>query len=357
MNIVLAIVIGIIAFLAGIGLAYSLLENRLNAQEQRHRARTRREIEDVERISAERMQKRIDALKAQYETQIQQLTHQLELAQAPPEPIVEPVPDEPEASLAETPETPETPETIVEPIVEPISEPEPEPITVIGESETIVESISELEPESIAVIDEPEEPETIVEPIAEPEAEPIAVTDELEEPETIVESISELEPEPIAVTPAYQDPPTTLEFGDEEDDLNTVAISVDAATIAPPPITLEDLKTIPYSAQSAIRLQLATNLLTLLQTQSHIELSKPLLINVLKRFSQDPTPQLRELAVLCLSKIRSPLVVPLLRQRLRDTEVAVVKAANTALEPWRGRGKLKASKSSKLKLKTRRPSN
>jgi len=330
MNIVLAIVIGIIAFLAGIGLAYSLLENRLNVQEQRHRARTRREIEDVERISAERMQKRIDALKAQYETQIQQLTHQLELAQAPPEPIVEPIS-------------------------------EPEPIAVIDEPESslpepIVESISELEPEPIAVIDEPESslPEPIVEPISELEPEPIAVIDELEEPEPIVEPISELEPEPIAVTPAYQDPPTTLEFGD---DLNTSAISVDATTIAPPPITLEDLKTIPYSANSATRLQLATNLLTLLQTQSHIELSQPLLINVLKRFSQDPTPQLRELAVLCLSKIRSPLVVPLLRQRLRDTDVAVVKAANEALEPWRGRGKLKASKPSKLKPKTRRPSN
>ena len=60
-------------------------------------------------------------------------------------------------------------------------------------------------------------------------------------------------------------PPTTLEFGD---DLNTSAISVDATTIAPPPITLEDLKTIPYSANSATRLQLATNLLTLLQTLS-----------------------------------------------------------------------------------------
>jgi len=246
-----------------------------------------------------------------------------------------------------------------EPIVEPISE--PEPIAVIDEPESslpepIVESISELEPEPIAVIDEPESslPEPIVEPISELEPEPIAVIDELEEPEPIVEPISELEPEPIAVTPAYQDPPTTLEFGD---DLNTSAISVDATTIAPPPITLEDLKTIPYSANSATRLQLATNLLTLLQTQSHIELSQPLLINVLKRFSQDPTPQLRELAVLCLSKIRSPLVVPLLRQRLRDTDVAVVKAANEALEPWRGRGKLKASKPSKLKPKTRRPSN
>ncbi|MFZ9739484.1 MAG: hypothetical protein ACO3EZ_15905, partial [Prochlorotrichaceae cyanobacterium] len=78
MSIILAIVIGLIALLAGVGMAYSLLEHRLNVQEQRHRTRTRRDIEEVERSYTERMQQRIDALKSQYETQIQQLTNQLE---------------------------------------------------------------------------------------------------------------------------------------------------------------------------------------------------------------------------------------------------------------------------------------
>jgi len=284
MSIVLAIVIGIIAFLAGIGLAYSLLENRLNAQEQRHRARTRRDIEDLERVSADRMQKRIDALKSQYETQIQQLTQQLESAQAVQS------------------------SGIVEPEV------------VSSLTETIVES----------------------EPISEPEPEPIAETPEPEVP-------------PVLATPTYEELPTTLEFSDIDtpSEPELLPVTPSPVTIAPPTpeITLEDLKTIPYSPLLETHIQLAKNLLTLLQNQPHIELSKPLLIQVLKRFSQDPSPQLRELAVLCLSNIRSPLVVPLLRQRLRDTDVVVIKAANQALEPWRTHGKVKPNKPSKLKSK------
>ena len=203
MNIVLAIVIGIIAFLAGIGLAYSLLENRLNVQEQRHRARTRRDIEDLERVSADRMQKRIDALKSQYETQIQQLTQQLESAQAVQSSgIVEP---EVVSSLTET-------------IVEPELEPEPTPES---ESETIVET-----PEVVSSL-----PEPIVEPELTPEPEPIvdihevvsSLTETIVEPAVEAESVLEPEPEPIAetpepevppvlATPTYEELPTTLEF-------------------------------------------------------------------------------------------------------------------------------------------------
>jgi hypothetical protein len=346
MSIVLAIVIGIIAFLAGIGLAYSLLENRLNVQEQRHRARTRREVEDVERVSADRMQKRIDALKSQYETQIQQLTHQLELAQleskqAPPaivEPIVEPEPEpepivetpEPEASLSEA---------IVEPAVEPepVLEPEPEPIVETPEPEA---SLSE------AIVEPAVEPEPVLEP----------------EPEPIVET-PEPEASPVLATPTYEELPTTLEFSDadtsepeqpsEPEQSSVPPVPPSPVTIAPatPQITLEDLQTLPFSADRKTHLQLATHLLTLLQTQPYIELSKRSLLKVLKGFSQDPTPELRELAVLCLSHIRSPLVVPLLRQRLRDTDVAVVKAANEALEPWRAHSKPKPSKLKSRKLK------
>ena len=342
MSIVLAIVIGIIAFLAGIGLAYSLLENRLNAQEQRHRARTRRDIEDLERVSADRMQKRIDALKSQYETQIQQLTQQLESAQAVQssgivepevvssltetivEPELEPEPT-PESESETIVETPEVVSSLPEPIVEPELTPEPEPIVDIHE---VVSSLTETIVES--------------EPISEPEPEPIAETPEPEVP-------------PVLATPTYEELPTTLEFSDIDtpSEPELLPVTPSPVTIAPPTpeITLEDLKTIPYSPLIETHIQLAKNLLTLLQNQPHIELSKPLLIQVLKRFSQDPSPQLRELAVLCLSNIRSPLVVPLLRQRLRDTDVVVVKAANQALEPWRTHGKVKPNKPSKLKAK------
>jgi len=350
MSIVLAIVIGIIAFLAGIGLAYSLLENRLNAQEQRHRARTRRDIEDLERVSADRMQKRIDALKSQYETQIQQLTQQLESAQAVQSSgIVEP---EVVSSLTET---------IVEPELEPEPTPEPElepepivetPEVVSSLPEPIVEPEPISEPEPETIVDTPEVvsslTETIVEPaveaesVLEPEPEPIAETPEPEVP-------------PVLATPTYEELPTTLEFSDIDtpSEPELLPVTPSPVTIAPPTpeITLEDLKTIPYSPLLETHIQLAKNLLTLLQNQPHIELSKPLLIQVLKRFSQDPSPQLRELAVLCLSNIRSPLVVPLLRQRLRDTDVVVIKAANQALEPWRTHGKVKPNKPSKLKAK------
>jgi hypothetical protein len=164
-------------------------------------------------------------------------------------------------------------------------------------------------------------------------------------------------------TPTYEELPTTLEFSDadtsepeqpsEPEQSSVPPVPPSPVTIAPatPQITLEDLQTLPFSADRKTHLQLATHLLTLLQTQPYIELSKRSLLKVLKGFSQDPTPELRELAVLCLSHIRSPLVVPLLRQRLRDTDVAVVKAANEALEPWRAHSKPKPSKLKSRKLK------
>lgn len=301
MSIILAIVIGLIALLAGVGMAYSLLEHRLNVQEQRHRTRARRDIEEVERSYTERMQQRIDALKSQYDTQIQQLTNQLEATpqietvKAQYEAQIQDLTQQLAAAQATPTATPATETNIALAI-----EPEPSP---------------SLEPDLALEATEPTD---------------LAELMELTEPTALAEAP---EPTESTLTPA----------------------PLQTKTIAPRSsgITLEDLTTLPYISQDTSRIELAEGLLEALQGQSCLEISPTFLFQTLKRLSQDPLPRLRELAVLCLAQTHSSRSIPLLRPRLWDTDLTVVQAANQALEFWRPHGKLKPQKG---KSKPRKPS-
>ncbi|MEY2979296.1 MAG: HEAT repeat domain-containing protein [Prochlorotrichaceae cyanobacterium] len=313
MSIILAIVIGLIALLAGVGMAYSLLEHRLNVQEQRHRTRARRDIEEVERSYTERMQQRIDALKSQYDTQIQQLTNQLEAT-----PQIETVKAQYEAQIQDltqqlaaaqaTPTATPATETNIALAIEPEPSPSLEPDL----------ALEATEPTDLAELMELTEPTDLAELM------------ELTEPTALAEAP---EPTESTLTPA----------------------PLQTKTIAPRSsgITLEDLTTLPYISQDTSRIELAEGLLEALQGQSCLEISPTFLFQTLKRLSQDPLPRLRELAVLCLAQTHSSRSIPLLRPRLWDTDLTVVQAANQALEFWRPHGKLKPQKG---KSKPRKPS-
>lgn len=60
------------------------------------------------------------------------------------------------------------------------------------------------------------------------------------------------------------------------------------------------------------------------------------ILRALTELGRDPSAAVRLAVVESLSDWRSPKVLPLLRQALRDTDPAVVKAANAGLTPFRG---------------------
>nr|WP_228383226.1 HEAT repeat domain-containing protein [Synechococcus elongatus] len=76
------------------------------------------------------------------------------------------------------------------------------------------------------------------------------------------------------------------------------------------------------------------------------------IVRALAELGRDPSATVRLAVVEALSDWRSPKVLPLLRQALRDTDPTVVKAANAGLTPFRGA--LRKAKATKKKSRSRR---
>lgn len=313
LNIILAIVVALIAFLAGVAAAYSLLEKRLNTQEERHLHRLRKEIEAVERQAADRMQNRLDALTAQYETKIQQLETQLQnqasSVESTPTPIL-PEPIAPEGIPPEPSQVDPTPHRS-SPASEP-SEPElPEPVTL--ESETPHLEASESEAPDIEVLESEVREPVILEPET-PNIEVLA--SETPEPET-----------PSLSTSTNPD----LKIPDPSSDL-PVSSSLNA-------FTLTDLTQLRHSQNTDLRQTIAEQILEVLQNQQPLNLPLLTLVKTLRTLSQDANPHIRCLGIASLGHLRHPQVPIILRQALRDASPDVVKAAVQALGPWYGKPK------------------
>ena len=307
MDIILAITIAWVSALAGTGIAYSLLEKRLNIQEQRHRSRTRQEIEEVERTYTQRMQNRIDSLKSQYETQIQQL--KVSLGGQATESLI---PSEGEVSLTEVSLTEVTlanegtsPGVLVQ---------SPE----VQSPET--QSPETQSPETIAIADQPEV--------------------NLEEGEHSHESLTMQDSVPSAVE------------NDRPQDSPAIVSSLYA-------FSFKDLATLSHPSSIETRIILVEQILEILTAQEPLEIPSRPLIHVLIALSRDTEPRLRELAIRSLAQIRSPLTLPTLRRGLRDADSRVIKAAHQALEPWRAKAKVtpkitKALRSAQRLVKAKR---
>ena len=297
MDIILAITIAWVSALAGTGIAYSLLEKRLNIQEQRHRSRTRQEIEEVERTYTQRMQNRIDSLKSQYETQIQQL--KVSLGGQATESLI---PSEREVSLTEAT----------------LANEGTSPGVLVQSPE--VQSPETQSPETIAIADQPEV--------------------NLEEGEHSHESLAMQDSVPSAVE------------NDRPQDSPAIVSSLYA-------FSFKDLATLSHPSSIETRIILVEQILEILTAQEPLEIPSRPLIHVLIALSRDTEPRLRELAIRSLAQIRSPLTLPTLRRGLRDADSRVIKAAHQALEPWRAKAKVtpkitKALRSAQRLVKAKR---
>ena len=302
MDIILAITIAWVSALAGTGIAYSLLEKRLNIQEQRHRSRTRQEIEEVERTYTQRMQNRIDSLKSQYETQIQQL--KVSLGGQATESLI---PSEGEVSLTEVSLTEVS-----------LTNEGTSPGVLVQSPE--VPSPETQSPETIAIADQPEV--------------------NLEEGEHSHESLTMQDSVPSAVE------------NDRPQDSPAIVSSLYA-------FSFKDLATLSHPSSIETRIILVEQILEILTAQEPLEIPSRPLIHVLIALSRDTEPRLRELAIRSLAQIRSPLTLPTLRRGLRDADSRVIKAAHQALEPWRAKAKVtpkitKALRSAQRLVKAKR---
>ena len=300
MDIILAITIAWVSALAGTGVAYSLLEKRLNIQEQRHRSRTRQEIEEVERTYTQRMQNRIDSLKSQYETQIQQL--KASLGAIPAAPLTG---SEPDATVADDADDADIP-TVAD--------------NVDNADVATVPEAPVPSPETIAI---PKEPEV-----------------NFEEGDKSLEFLTMPDSVPSIATPAISevDPEGSLEAatiieGFEEPDSAAIVSSLHAFSLA-------DLAALFHPSSLETRIILAEQILEVLTAQQPLGIPSRPLIQALAALSRETEPQLRELAIRSLAQIRSPLTLPSLRRGLRDADPRVVKAAHQALEPWRAKAKV-----------------
>ena len=343
MNIVLGIGIALIFFLAGIAVAYSLIEKRLNIQEQRHRSRTRREIEEVERKYTERMQNRIDALKSQYETQIQQLKANLDSPVASPDEV--PSLENPEASPIEPEESPSPALTL-----------DSLKTIAFSEAETTIDFDSEEEPIAEPDVPSPSEPEPP------PDQSELEVESEFKSTSTIAlepasdpESSIDHHPDILPVTAAQPSNPfPTIEQAPAEFTPTDDCPTNEAIVSSLQAFTLADLATLAYPAAGEIRTTLAEQLLGVCTAQRPLDLPLRPLIQSLTSLSRDPDPRLRQLSLQTLSQVRSPLVLPTLRRGLRDVDSDVVKAAHQGLEAWKFRAKVSPKTIAKLGNKTPR---
>ena len=290
MDIVLPIIVAIIAFLAGVGGAYGLLENRLNIQEKRHRSRTRRELEEAERVYADRLQVRLDALKAQYETQIQQLKVELQTSKSI---AFRPASDAP------------SPSTNL-----PSSTPAKRPLPMPDEDVTILETATIAEAarrSQMAATSLEEEDLTVIEPSL----------------------ASQIAPATLSTPPQTPSAETTHSF------------------------QMVDLERLANTTETAARLSQTQALLAALESSYRVDIPQKSLIQTLKPLSKHRDPQLRIAVIRCFARLSSPLVLPILREALRDVEPDVVKAAQDALTPWRSHSPKKPQGTKKKTAKSK----
>ena len=81
------------------------------------------------------------------------------------------------------------------------------------------------------------------------------------------------------------------------------------------------------------------------------------ILKALTQLGRDPNAEVRLAVVQSLADLRSPKVIPLLRQALRDADPEVVKAASAAIAPFRGALRQPARKvAKKAKSRSRRSS-
>lgn len=339
MDIILAVTIAWISALAGTGVAYSLLEKRLNIQEQRHRSRTRQEIEEVERTYTQRMQNRIDSLKSQYETQIQQL--KVSLGGQATESLI---PSEGEATLTEA--------TLTEVSLEEGEQ--------SHESLTTQDSVPSMDTLEISAVDPEEsiEAETLIPGSQEALDQHSLSADSPDSSEStgLAESADISEPtETISTETIASFAPgadSSVVDNDRPQDSPAIVSSLYA-------FSFKDLATLSHPSSIETRIILVEQILEILTAQEPLEIPSRPLIHVLIALSRDTEPRLRELAIRSLAQIRSPLTLPTLRRGLRDADSRVIKAAHQALEPWRAKAKVtpkitKALRSAQRLVKAKR---
>jgi len=346
MDIILAVTIAWISALAGTGVAYSLLEKRLNIQEQRHRARTRQEIEEVERTYNQRMQNRIDSLKSQYETQIQQLkislggqgtdstiasegAATLDVGTSPEVLMQSPELQNPEIQSLETIAIADQPEVSLE---------EGEQS---HESLTTQDSVPSMDTLEISAVDPEEsiEAETLIPGSQEALDQHSLSADSPDSSEStgLAESADISEPtETISTETIASFAPgadSSVVDNDRPQDSPAIVSSLYAFSV-------KDLATLSHPSSIETRIILAEQILEILTAQQPLEIPSRPLIHALIALSRDTEPRLRELAMRSLAQIRSPLTLPTLRRGLRDADSRVIKAAHQALEPWRAKAKV-----------------
>jgi len=305
-DIVLAVVVGLISFGLGIGGSRLMLERRLNEQERNTQTRLTQEREKLEQVYEQRLQDKTGILKSQYETKLQQLEVQLAEARTPEAP---PQPPEPE-SLAVDPE-PSSPEPIA-----PQESPEESP--AIAPAEALAPATTSPDPE-------PTPPEVLA-PLHPPLAPEPIIAPEMLAPEVVSLRHSEEPPAPVAeVTPPAPRPPAPT-------------IPADAGLLSASGVqTLAVLDQL-YSTDGQVRWQLTQDLgAAILQQPPSLALKAVPWLGVL---SQDSLPQVREAAIVALGSVGKPQVLPFLRKALRDTDSAVVIAASGAIDRFRSGGKV-----------------
>lgn len=160
-----------------------------------------------------------------------------------------------------------------------------------------------------------------------------------------------LQPEvPVQHQSAEIEPPGTAAIAEPP---AAVALPLDlGSTILPSTtgVALEDILQQARDRDEQTRANTALALGTIASSSSPQQTAP--ILRVLTELGRDPSAAVRLAVVESLSDWRSPKVLPLLRQALRDTDPAVVKAANAGLTPFRGA--LRKAKATKKNVRSQR---
>lgn len=409
------IIAAIVSFLAGLALAYWLLEKRLSEQKQNHVEQTRKITEEIERSHQSRIQQTVQSLQTEHENRVKQLTQELEQTYATRmQDAIQSLQEQHDAHLIQvTDELQRNHETRLRETVNSLQVQHESQLKQTTEELQIREAQLQTEyegqlrqvTEELARSYDAEKQAIINQLQAEYEAQLRQLNTELDRQElqiqSTLEELHEELPPPGLILPEEAPPMPVVEATLTQDFDNGIAeptqevldssviITEPTQEILDPPVVIteptqevldspvvsaplilpaQDLhrkivalgnsgvtfipELIRYAGHPEAQIrELVAASLGKIAASNSLRAEVQRAIPILSQLTQDRVPQVRQKAVEALGNIRSEKVIPLLQKALRDSDGKVVQAAYAAFNKFKFRPGILTTKPKTIQMK------
>jgi hypothetical protein len=312
MNPGIIVLVIVASAIVGAGIAYWLMRQQLERQQQEQAEQMRQRLESLEREHESRLQAAIEPIQQRYEGELQQTRQRLE---------------ELEKQRDSQGQTSAEYEQQLQQTRDRISQLEQQHHSQRQTIESLQAERSTSPPSDEAKpADAPTEDKPRATPAPEPASTPMEVRT-FQKPNSFGDTVL---PAQLAACEPVKQMLQALEHPKDEDLGRKMIFWGDSGN----PIYIPTLLGHARHRESAIRATVALavgQIAATMSVRSEIQRAIPVLGNL----SQDPDPRVRQAAVEALGQIKSEKVIPFLRQSVRDSDRAIVKIASEALQKFK----------------------